>query len=378
MRRKARSLILIYLIAILTGVALAFLKYPRPPSPEPQAVASGISRVDKPIVNNRREKIVIKGLHVSGWVAGSDDLFKGIVRMAKETEINALVIDCKDETGHVSWKSRVSLARKSRADSENRIKDIRSIIKICENYSIYPITRIVVFRDPVMAKFKPALAVHDKSGGIWKTRKGYPFLDPYNKEVWKYNIALAREAYALGFKEIQFDYVRFPTDGDTSRCVYPAQDSRTKDEAIEGFLKYAKEELAPLGAVIAIDVFGQTAMGDGNMGIGQRIEKIANFVDVISPMLYPSHYRKGVYGAQNPEASPYLIIDKSLKDFRAKLEGRTCTIRPWLQDFSLSHRYGEREVRAQIKACYDNGIEGWMLWDPRCRFTLSALEDASF
>ena len=361
-------LISTYFIAILIGVGLAQRRSgQRSFSLEPQ---------DKEIVEVNEQSEVIKGLHISGWVAGSSEWFMDIVAMVRKTELNALVIDCKDETGYVSWRSDVPLARESNASSESRIRDIQAIIRTCEVYSIYPITRIVVFRDPVMAGFRPDIAVHDIRGGLWRTKKGYPYLDPYSKEVWRYNIELAREAAALGFKEIQFDYVRFPTDGNTKRCVYPHRDLRTQDEVITGFLKLAKEELSTLGVFLSIDVFGQTGMGDGDMGIGQRIEEIANFVDIISPMLYPSHYRRGVYGLKDPEAHPYVIVDRSLKDILNKLAGTKCKVRPWLQNFSLSHRYGKDEVRSQIKACYDNGIKGWMLWNPRCRFTRPALEPA--
>jgi hypothetical protein len=316
----------------------------------------------------------VKGVFVSAWIAGSDELFNRIVSLVKRTELNSVVIDCKDETGYVSWASSVGLARTSGASRNPRIKDIHKVMEICKENKIYPITRIVAFNDPVLSKYRPDIAVRNRSGDVWIGKKGHSFLDPYSKEVWRYNVDLAKEAAKLGFKEIQFDYLRFPSDGNVKECVYPHKDKRSQVEVITGFLAFARKELAPYKVVLSVDIFGQTGLAKDDMGIGQVLEEIAKNVDYICPMVYPSHYKKGVYEARDPDTEPYTIVSASLRDMKERIKGGSTKIRPWLQDFTLRHSYGKKEVLAQIKACYDQGINEWLLWDPKCRFTEDALK----
>ncbi len=317
----------------------------------------------------------VKGVFVSAWIAGSDELFGKIVNLVNRTELNAVVIDCKDETGYVSWDSSVELARKSGASLPMpRVKDIHKVLAICKENKIYPITRIVAFNDPVLSKYRPGIAVQNRAGGVWIGKKGHSFLDPYSKEVWRYNVDLAKEAAKLGFKEVQFDYLRFPSDGNIKECVYPNKDKRSQVEVISGFLAFARKELASYKVVLSVDKLGQTGLAKDDMGIGQVIEEIAKNVDCISPMVYPSHYRKGVYGASDPDREPYTIVFASLRDMKERIKGTGVSIRPWLQDFTLKSPYGKKEVLAQIKACYDQGIREWLLWDPKCTFTEEALQ----
>jgi hypothetical protein len=322
----------------------------------------------------KKEPASIKGIHVSSWYTGSDKLFSEIISLIERTELNAVVIDCKDESGYVGWDSMVRLANDSGATSQKRIRDINKILAICRSKNIYPITRVVTFSDPVAARFMPSIAIQNPSGRVWSGKKGLAFLNPYCFEAWEYNVSLAKEAARIGFKEIQFDYIRFPSEGNLQSCRYPNRDARSLAEVIVGFLAYARKELAPYNVVLSADVFGQTGLEKGDMGIGQMIGEMAKYLDYICPMVYPSHYRKGVYGAKEPESEPYLIVRSSLRDIKAKLTRTNCKIRPWLQDFSLRKRYTQTEVRAQINACYDEGITEWLLWDPNCTFTESALE----
>ncbi|MBI3991550.1 MAG: putative glycoside hydrolase, partial [Candidatus Omnitrophica bacterium] len=338
--------------------------------------ASSLAQAAKPSAQGQKSNpaaFSAKGVHVSAWVSGTDWWFKDLVALTKRTELNALVIDCKDESGYVSWNSGVKLARESGACSDIRIKDIKYLLEICKKNNVYPITRIVVFNDSVLARYKPRLAIQTRDGKAWKARKGYSYLDPYNKQAWDYNVALAQEAAALGFKEIQFDYVRFPSDGDVKSCVFPSKDNRSKSQVISGFLSYAREALKPYKVVLSVDIFGQTGLANDDMGIGQVIEDIAKNVDYICPMVYPSHYWGGVYGVKTPEKSPYPIVKASLADMKRRIAGYNCKIRPWLQDFSLKVPYGKKEVQLQIQACRDSGINEWLLWDPKCTYTEEAL-----
>ncbi len=315
--------------------------------------------------------VLAKGVHVSIWVAADTKLYKGIIDMVNRTELNTVEIDLKDESGRVGYDTQNPLARLVESSTPKGGIDMqRTMDKLWFN-DIYSIGRIVCFKDPILAKKRPDLAVRDPNGGLWGNGQ---WLDPYSKEVWDYNIGIAKEAASMGYKEIQFDYVRFPSDGNTTTCRYPSNDGRVPEDVIADFLKYAQEQLHPLGVVVSADVFGLTASDQGSMGIGQNIAKMAQYLDYLSPMVYPSHYNTGEYGIANPEANPHDTVTMSLADFQKKLEGTNCKLRPWLQDFSLRMTYGVTEVESQINACYENGINEWLLWDAECTFTEAALK----
>jgi hypothetical protein len=345
-----------------------------------------VNRYDHPVVRlaavdevgNRSELTLstvpvpeIKGIHVSIFVAADKKLFGGIVDMVKRTELNGLEIDIKDETGYIGYDSQVELANQLGTDLPKGGMDLGRVMDKCWYNDIYAIARIVCFKDPVLAKKRPDLAVHDKRGGLWG--KGQ-WLDPYNREVWKYILDIATEAASNGFKEIQFDYVRFPSDGDVTACVFPANDGSTQEDTIAEFCKYMRDNLKPLGVVVSADLFGLTASAQGSMGIGQDVSRMAQYLDYLCPMVYPSHYNYNEYNIRVPEANPHDTVYYSLEDFQKKVEGTNCKLRPWLQDFSLKITYGPNEVRAQMNACYELGIEEWLLWDPNCTYTEAALE----
>jgi len=312
----------------------------------------------------------VKGIHISSYVAADRKLFPALVELVKRTELNGMEIDIKDESGRVGYDSAVTLADQVGSDFPKGGMNLGRVMDKCWYNDIYTIGRVVCFKDPVLAKKRPDLAVHDSRGGLWG--KG-DWLDPYSREVWGYLLDLSKEAAAWGFREIQFDYVRFPSDGDITTCVFPSQDSRTKGQVILEFMQYMRDNLKPLGIVVSADLFGLTASSQGEMGIGQDVTSIARYMDYLSPMLYPSHYNKGEYNISVPEADPYRTVLKSLEDFKRKMEGTGCRLRPWLQDFSLRITYTPDMVRAQMQACYDSGVEEWLLWDPDCTFTEAAL-----
>ena len=323
----------------------------------------------------------VRGLYVNAWSAGSRRRMAALIDLASRTEINSFVIDIKDATGYVSHRTGVPLARATGATGQIRIPSMSWLLGRLEEAEIYPIARIVIVKDPLLAAARPELAVRDTSGGVWEDNTGTVWMNPFNREVWDYHVAIAREVAEMGFREIQWDYVRFP-DAPASalgRAHFPGRDGRLRTEAIREFLAYSRAELADLGVDITADVFGVTTSAAHDVGIGQVWESFIDVVDVALPMVYPSHYWKGSFGYDKPNSRPYEIVRRALEhavERSAGLEGAGTT-RPWLQDFTMgAPRYNAPEVRAQIQATYDAGIDEWILWNPGSRYTEGALEPA--
>ena len=318
----------------------------------------------------------VKGIYVSAYIASTPSRMNELLTWVEETELNGMVIDVKDDRGKIPWRTEVALA-KNYNSYDTRLKDIENLIVRMDEGGIYPIARLVAFKDPALAEARPDLAVKSSAGGIWRDRTGAGWLDPHNWINWQYMVDVAKEAAAKGFKEIQFDYVRFPSDGSLSLIRYDHATGQPRAEVIRDFLAFAKSELEPLGIRVSADVFGLVTVSKTNdMGIGQILEHVYSSVDVVSPMLYPEHYAAGTFGIPDPDKEPYLTVLKSLQAAAARLEEHpnreNIYMRPWLQDFSLRHRYGATEIQAQIQAVYDAGFEEWLLWDPRCSYTREA------
>jgi hypothetical protein len=317
----------------------------------------------------------VRALYLNAWAAGSPRKLAKLIDMAERTEINAFVIDVKDG-GEISYQSQVKLARAAGATREY-IRDVRGLLAKLREKNIYPIARIVVFKDPVLAQARPEFAVKTADGSVWRDNKDKAWVDSYNRGVWDYNIAIAREAIELGFSEVQWDYIRF-ADAPKSyldRAVYPGAAGRTKSDAIREFMLYGRAKLADLKVPITADVFGLTVTTQGDMGIGQQWEKMADAVDVILPMVYPSHFIRGNYGLRDPNAAPYRTIRRSMEDAikRTRSLSKPATIRPWLQAFTLGPpRYTPAHVRAQIEAVYDVGLKEWVLWNPGSNYDAAA------
>lgn len=321
----------------------------------------------------RKEAVKVKGLYMSGAAFNSKTLFTRLVELVDQTELNAMVIDMKDDNGYLSTDFEIELAKKLQI-RRHKGMNAEDNMQLLLSKSIYPIARIVVFKDPSLAEKKPDLALRRSDGSIWRDRKELAWVDPHNQEVWEYAVNVAKEAARLGFREIQFDYVRFPSDGDMSDVVYPYSDGNRKEDVILNFLRYAQKELEPYNVFISADVFGLTTMTLDDMGIGQKFEKIMTAVDYICPMVYPSHYGTGNYKFANPNAHPYEVVNLALLDGLKKVGEEPVIIRPWLQDFNLgTPKYGTAEVRAQIQATYDAGLEEWILWNASNRYTAAAL-----
>jgi hypothetical protein len=324
----------------------------------------------------------LRGLYVNRWAALGRKL-NDLIGVAKRTEVNALVIDVKDDRGFVLYRSKVPLAREIGADTADghwmSSAKLRAVLDTMAAHKIYPIARIVVAKDPLLARKKLDLAIKRKSDlKPWLDKNGRPWLDPHQREVWQYAVDLAREAHELGFSEVQFDYVRFPDEKRLiSETVYPLANGRTRAQVIRDQLGFVRNALKPLGMRVTADVFGLTATDTTDMGIGQRWEMFVDQVDVVLPMIYPSHFARGTYRLRNPNAHPYQTIDHALKDAIARSDSvpNAASVIPWYQDYPLAApRYGAAEIRAQKKAGYDNGFQSWILWNPKSNYTLAALE----
>jgi hypothetical protein len=326
---------------------------------------------------------VLRGLYVNRWAAIGKKMGQ-LIDLAKRTEVNALVIDVKDDRGFVLYKSRVPLAVQIGADTNSAMshRRLRAILDTMSVHGIYPIARIVVAKDPLLASARLDWAIRRRSDGKpWLDKNGNPWLDPHNREVWQYAADLAKEAYDLGFSEVQFDYVRFPDEKRlVSESAYPLANGRVRAQVIREQLGFLRATLAATKMPVTIDVFGLTATDTTDMGIGQRWESFVDQADVVLPMVYPSHFAPGTYKIGNPNARPYSTIDHALKDAKRRSANvpNAAKIVPWYQDFTLGppHYYAEH-VRAQIKAGYDNGFRSWILWNPGSRYTESALEAES-
>jgi len=345
---------------------------------QPQAVAAGAPREYPvaPAVDLRTFRdlayVPVKGLYLTSFAASNAELLNGVLGVADRTEVNAVVVDTKDDTGYVTYGADVALA-KQLGLIEKRIPDIDQLVATLRRHNLVPIARVVVFKDPLLTKRRPEWAIQHKDGGVWKDRKGVAYVNPYNRQVWDYVVRVAEDAVKHGFREIQFDYVRFPSDGDIDATVYPGKDGSPED-CIAAFLAYARGRLEPKGVWVSADVFGLTVHVKDDLGIGQKIEKVARSVDIVCPMVYPSHYYAGSYNIDNPNASPYETVTAAMKDSARRLAGTGAINRPWLQDFSLGEvDYGVAQVKAQIKAVEEQGFREWILWDPDNTYTEGAL-----
>ena len=325
---------------------------------------------------------VVRGLYVNRWAAVGQKVWD-LIGIAKRTEVNALVLDVKDDRGYLLYRSSVPLARAIGADRVNPMSAarMRAVLDTMRAHGIYAIARIVVAKDPMLATAKREWAVQRRADGKpWLDSHGNPWLDPHHREVWAYAADLADEAVRLGFSEVQYDYVRFPDERRLlSEARFPLAKGRRRDVVIRDQLGFLRSRLVSSGASMAIDVFGATTTIDNDMGIGQTWEQFADQADVVLPMTYPSHYPRGSYGIAHPNAEPYAVLDRALRGARLRNRGvkNAGEVVPWYQDFSMGKpRYGVAELRAQMQAGYDNGMFSWLLWNPGSRYTVKALRPA--
>ncbi|WP_058308138.1 putative glycoside hydrolase [Gracilibacillus massiliensis] len=325
----------------------------------------------------------VRGIYVTGNSAGGSR-FEKLLNLIDSTELNSMVIDIKEDNGFVTYKPEEELPYEGVA--KNYIKDPKEMLKTLEEQGVYPIARVVVFKDSVLAKARPDLSFTE-NGKVWANGKGESFVSPFQKEVWDYNIDIAKQAAELGFKEIQFDYVRFP-EGFEKRDKeleydlgeyenLELNDVKKRVEAVTDFVAYAKEELEYYNVDVSVDIFGYAATIEETPGIGQNFSRISDNVDVISSMIYPSHWTP-YFGIDFPDKEPYRLVDEY-----AKVENKVLgaldnppVSRPWIQDFEApwlysgsTFQYGVDEVEAQIRALNENGIEEFLLWNAGNTYT---------
>lgn len=316
----------------------------------------------------------VKALYMTSWVGGNEKRRSELVELVDTTELNSIVVDIKDYTGLVAFPIEGFLLP-DMLSVEKRIPDIREFIARLHEKNIYVIGRISVFQDPQLVKKRPDLAVKRSSDKTlaWKDYKGISWLDAGAPEVWQYVAALAEASYKNGFDEINFDYIRFPSDGNMKDIYYPVSDGKVKADVIESFFTYLHDELSPKGIILSADLFGMTTTNTDDLNIGQVLEKALPHFDYIAPMVYPSHYPTGFMGFKNPAAMPYEVVKYSMEHAVNRASTTPLKMRPWLQDFSLGADYTAEMVRKQIQATYDSGLASWMIWSAANRYTKAAL-----
>jgi hypothetical protein len=313
------------------------------------------------------QPFVAKGLYAQAPTAADPTQLRKLLNLVDAKDLNTLVIDLKDNNGIVYYDSHVPLARE--VGAVQPILDLPKLLATLHGHNVYAIARIVVMEDPIAATKRPDLAIKDaRSGKVWRTTQGQPWLNPTNPQVWAYVSDLAKEAADLGFDEVQLDYVRFPSDGVLNATEYGPSFTGGPDQrraAITSLLTTARDRLAPTPALLGADIFGITAWLKGDNGIGQQFEDLAALVDVICPMDYPSHYSQGFNGWDIPNNYPYEVIRQSLIVREKRIPGIAHKTRPWLQAFTFGPgvSYGTAQVYAQIQACNEMESSGYLLWN---------------
>jgi hypothetical protein len=330
-----------------------------------------VDSLRRPPAEIRLPRVRPKALYLSVFGIGNRTLREAALELVDTTELNALVIDVKGDRGLIGYRSGLALAEQAGAQRVITMPDLPGLLSTLRQQGVYTIARIVVFKDDPLATARPELAVRRRDGSIYRDGEGLAWTDPYRAEVRAYNIGVAREAASAGFDEIQFDYARLP---DATGLVYREPDTiQNRVAAIDGFLREARKALVPYNVFLAIDIFGYVCWNPDDTRIGQQLERIADVVDYISPMLYPSSFQYGIPGYRNPVQHPYEIVHRSLERALERTDAHPLRFRPWLQAFP-DYAFGAGaftagQVMAQVRAAEDIGTNGWMLWNPHNRYS---------
>lgn len=365
----------------------------------------------------------VKAIYMTACVAGTTDFRNRLVTLIDDTEVNAVVIDIKDFSGTISFPPQSDAWKPAWQAAKCGTADMESFIATLHEKGIFVIGRITVFQDPFYTTIRPDLAVKKASdGSVWHDRKGLSFIDVGSKEYWDHIITLSHDAYTIGFDELNFDYVRYPSDGNMQDIAFVKSREgaygNDKQANLEAFFKYLSEKLhdetryasvrhentgrASTTPWLSVDLFGMTTTNTDDLSIGQVIERAAPYFDFIAPMVYPSHYPNGFIGLGNPNDYPYKIVHYAMAGGVARMEATTTPVagfthtrigtttpalyekpvytadklRTWIQDFDYGGDYDAADVRTQIQASYDAGVHSWMIWAPSNVYTKAALNPA--
>ena len=381
-----RHYLLIFFVAISAAVLLSWQWTLTSNAQEainlsPDNLIKSIQQQNNSTKHEKSKIKTVKALYLTAYSAGNSKKINEIIKLIDETELNSIVIDIKDYSGNVLF---------------SRLGDVKKLIKKLHQHKIYVIARQTVFQDPVLAKEKSEWAIKDVNGvstssldGLWHDKNGLTWVDPSIKDVWSYNLAIARKAIALGFDEINFDYVRFPSDGDLSRAVFASE--KLKVDVMRDFFKYLSNKLSNEPVWISIDMFGFVMEKHYGLSIGQRLEDAVDYVDFICPMMYPSHYPNGYLGFDNPAEHPTEIIEngmqKGLPYFKNNpsagstsspqdgAQGKRAKVRPWIQAFDMGAVYKDGvRIREQIDAIEKYSDAGWMMWNAGNNYSAAGLK----
>lgn len=344
---------------------------------QPETTENASDRLDEYLLDDPRTPTPVKGIFVTGAVAGTVNTMPALTQLVEDTSLNAMVIDIKNDAGEVTYKMGLPLSQEIGAEVRY-VADMPQLIKELKAKGIYLIARIVAFKDPILAEQKPEYAVKNADGSVFHDNNDLAWVNPYREEVWDYLIDLSRQAVELGFDEIQYDYIRFSTaEGIADADFGSLAEGKTREDAINGFLTKAYETLAPMGVYVSADVFGTIICNesDGRL-IGQNYVEMAKHCDYICPMVYPSHYVNDAYKIPVPDAKPYELICAAVKDGEEKLaaaQAKDTAVhiakqRPWLQAFTATWVEGHipykgKQLQDQIRGCADAGVEEWLLWN---------------
>jgi hypothetical protein len=364
-KRLRRSAFAAGLLAVVAGIVLGASFFTRDDHGVSPAVAKPSRASAAPRVPRE-----IRGVHMTMGLASITGKL-GEYLALRAYGLNTLELDVKDENGTVGFTSNDLPQLAGEVGSASANYDAPAAARAAERAGVYLVGRVVVFADPTLGPARLELALQRSDGTAWRDPAGLAWLNPYDRRVWKYVVDIAAAATKAGFDEIQFDYVRFPSDGDLESIVYPTSRKEPMERTIERFVAYASRRLRPLGVRVSVDLFGLAATRD--LGIGQSPKRLGRYVDAIYPLVYPSHYVPGEYHLTDPEAFPGRTVAESLRDYRRELRGRKVRIVPWLQDFSLQRPYGLAEVADQVDAARRGNADGFMLWNPVGAYTQEVL-----
>jgi hypothetical protein len=371
-RRRARRRLALALVALIAvaGFLAGALMGAGGDDETPAAAPSTTGKVAGTTVRRRGPRPLpdeVRGVHVTVALASIPGKIQEYLDLPG---LNTLEVDVKDENGEIGFvPSSVPLAREIGA--AKRYYAPRKLARAAHRAGVYLIGRVVLFEDPILSAQRPALAIRTRDGGVWQNHAGLGWANPYDQRVWNYNVAVGRAAARAGFDEIQFDYVRFPSDGPIENAVFPGAGGRDPGWTVARFVHYAAKRLRAEGARVSVDVFGLSAARD--LGVAQFPGRLAKFVDAVYPMVYPSHYNEGEYGLASPVAVPGATVARSLADFRKRMRGTKAELIPWLEDFSFTGDVSPEHVRAQITAARRQGAKGYLLWNAAGVYTEDAL-----